>query len=93
MRGPFCASSPEAAALSDGEFWARVYPQPEEPEPWTYEDPPEIVIGHCLRCGSIMGVEDYEEAMDLILADCELCDICTDDLLPDLEDDLPPLSP
>ena len=26
-RDPFCASSPEAAAMSDGEFWEAVYHQ------------------------------------------------------------------
>lgn len=32
MSDPFCASSPEAQALSDDEFWEKVYPAPPEPD-------------------------------------------------------------
>lgn len=92
MAEPFCASSPEAAVLSDEEFWAKVYPQPEQDWEPDIDDYPEMVVGYCLRCGSVIMVEDYEEARELIDADCEICEGCTDELLPDLEDDLPSLS-
>lgn len=84
---PFCASSPEAQLLSDEEFWARVYnrddPDTWEPDP---EDVPPFLVGFCLRCGEGLEAEDYQQLRVIIDQDMELCDDCTDELNPDVEE-------
>jgi hypothetical protein len=84
---PFCASSPEAQLLSDEDFWAAVFPQPDERDEPDPDDCPDMVIGQCIRCQGGIRVESYEEAVER--QDEALCDDCADELLPD-EDALYP---
>jgi hypothetical protein len=74
--------------MSDEEFWAHVYSQPERPEfeEPDYDDYPEMVVGFCLRCGSRLIAEDYQQLRWIIDQDRELCDECADSLLPDIEE-------
>ena len=53
MADPFCASSPEAAAMTDAEFWAHVYPDVEEPiDPYAGEPgPADLIVDPCPVCG------------------------------------------
>lgn len=86
MNDPFCASSPEAQLLSDNEFWARVYPnqgQDHEPDD---EDVPPFLVGFCLRCGCGLEAEDYQQLRRIVDQDEELCDDCTEETRPDVED-------
>lgn len=82
---PFCASSPEAQLLSDGDFWAAVYPQDpfdrEEPDP---DDCPELVTTQCIRCGCGIRVESYEEAIER--QDESFCDECADEMADEVEE-------
>lgn len=81
---PFCASSPEAQLLSDVDFWAAVYPQPEheyEPDP---DDEPAMVTTTCLRCGEGIEVEDWDEAVRR--QDESFCDDCADEMADELEE-------
>ena len=80
-----CLYTAIRAAMTDEEFWEHVYPQnvPDyEPDP---EDEPTLWVGNCYRCGSMLIVEDYEDARKVIDEDRELCDDCTDELLPDTD--------
>jgi hypothetical protein len=81
---PFCASSPEAQLLSDEDFWAAVYPQPEDRDEPDVDDCPDWVIGQCLRCQSGIRVEGYEEAMER--RDEWFCDDCADEMADELEE-------
>lgn len=83
---PFCASSAVAAQMSDEEFWAHVFPQPESREEPDIDDYPELVVGFCLRCGGNLIAEDYQQLRWIIDQDRELCDECADALLPDVEE-------
>jgi hypothetical protein len=51
---PFCASSPEAAAMSDADFWAHVYPDDPEPDidPYEGEPGPVGIADPCPECGA-----------------------------------------
>lgn len=51
MSDAFCASSPEAAVMSDAEFWEHVYPQPEPPDT-DDNGPDETFDPSCPECGS-----------------------------------------
>lgn len=65
----FCASSPEAAAMSDEEFWDHVYPQPDEDE----IDLPDCWAIHCLRCGRWVEVDEEtrtDRERDAFCDDC-----------------------
>ena len=80
-----CPYTAIRAAMTDDEFWAHVYPQdvPDyEPDP---EDEPALWVGNCYRCGSMLIVEDYEDARKVIDEDREICDDCADELLPDID--------
>lgn len=73
---PFCASSPEAAAMTDAEFWAHVYPDVEEPiDPYLGEPGP-VDIAPCEVCGSLDYCGYDLEGRPWIHADCaeEDCD-------------------
>jgi len=80
---PFCASSPEAQLLSDEDFWAAVYPQPDhddEPDP---DDYPDLTTTNCARCGQGIIVIDWEEACER--QDESFCDDCADEMTPEQE--------
>ena len=86
MTEPFCASSPEAAKLADDEFWEKVYHRMEHEIQQEDNDPPEMVVGFCLKCGGPLVAEDYQQLRKIIDRDEELCDDCTDELQPDIEE-------
>lgn len=68
MTAPFCASSPEAAALTDGEFWAHVYPDaPDDVDP-DPEDIAPLPLPACPVCGSITECAIDDEGRALIHA-------------------------
>lgn len=83
----FCASSAEAAKLSDEEFWASVYGvtddervamEAEAEAEWDRE----VWVIHCARCGRFAEVDETERA------DRErdaFCDDCADEHLPDFD--------
>lgn len=80
----FCASSPAAQLLSDEDFWAAVYPQPDdryEPDP---DDCPDMTTAPCVRCGRGIRVDDYEEA--IARQDESFCDDCADEMADELEE-------
>lgn len=81
---PFCASSPEAQLLSDDDFWAAVYPQPEERDEPDMDDWPELVTTQCVRCQTGIRVADYEEAVER--QDESFCDDCADEMADELEE-------
>ena len=86
---PFCASSPEAQALSDDKFWEKVYDSFQPPGdyddlPWDEMGP--CLVGNCLRCGAGLFAEDYQQLRTIIDEDHEICDDCADELKPDLEE-------
>lgn len=77
-RPPFCASSPEAQALSDADFWDAVYPQPTEDEVfehWLDEINRETWVIECARCGRAVEVDEdtrHERERDAFCDDCAL---------------------
>lgn len=52
----FCASSPEAAAMSDGEFWSNVYADrgdmESEQAPAIDDDLAQRLASPCMECGA-----------------------------------------
>lgn len=85
----FCASSPEAQALSDSEFWERV--QDSYQPPGDYDDLPWdemglCLVGTCLRCGAGLFAEDYQQLRFIVDHDRELCDDCASELEPETDD-------
>jgi len=66
---PFCASSPEAAAMTDAEFWAHVYPDDfEEPiDPYAGEPGP-VDVAPCPECGALSACGFDDEGRPMIHA-------------------------
>jgi hypothetical protein len=72
-RAVFCASSPEAAMLSDGEFWDRVFNRGEPTEPpqptvddierWELQD---RMGGPCPECGEVGACAYDDEGRALV---------------------------
>ena len=81
---PFCASSPAAQLLTDDEFWAAVYPQPEHDYEPDMDDWPELVTTQCVKCQQGIKVKDYEEAIER--QDESFCDDCADEMADELEE-------
>ena len=74
--------------MSDAEFWERVFAYREHGlDEFAYVDPPEMLVGWCLRCGCALLAEDYQQLRIIIDEDRELCDDCADELteVPDYE--------
>ena len=67
--------------MSDEEFWNRVYAYREHGlDEFAYIDPPEMLVGWCLRCGCALLAEDYQQLRHIIETDMELCDDCADEI-------------
>lgn len=84
---PFCASSAEAAQLTDDEFWAAAYcrtPRDDEADIEAAVDAlnHETWMIHCARCGRFVEV-DEDERIDRERD--AFCDDCADEHHPDLE--------
>lgn len=80
-----CPEAVARAAMTDEEFWAHVFPQPEHeygPDP---DDEPSRTIGPCLRCGQAIVVEEYEEAVLLLEARVDFCAECADEMIEEEE--------
>lgn len=82
MTEPFCASSPAAQAMSDKEFWAKVYPDTSDDwvDTLAWDEFGPAPVGFCLRCGGTIYAEDYQQLRAIIDCDHEICDDCADEV-------------
>ena len=80
-----CPEHDMRAAMTDDEFWDHVYRQDAPDHYPDFDDCPQMVVGHCLRCGANLIAEDYQQLRRIIDEDRELCDDCADELLPDID--------
>lgn len=69
MSEPFCASSPEAALLSDSEFWDRVFNRDDPADFDPYEgEPGPVDIAPCPECGALTACGYDDEGRPMIHA-------------------------